>query len=238
MTANNEIGTLQDIDAIGQIACENGIVFHSDCVQALLTQPIDVSDIRRLNMASFSSHKIHGLKGTGCLYIGDGIKLAPLAYGGLQERGISPGTENVLGAVAFGQGVDTLKSVRKDLNTSLSVLKSKLISESVKTIPSIKINGHPTLSVPSIANISFPGCDSEALQLLLDCKHIFVSGGAACSTEQHRPSRILRAIGCTDNEVNSAIRFSFGRFNTLDEIEYVVPILAGCVERLRAINSV
>ncbi len=223
--ANNEIGTIQDIEKIGKICHENKILFHVDAVQSFCKLDINVNK-NNIDLLSFSSHKIHGPKGVAGLYIRNGIKLKPLMSGGDQEQGLRPGTENVQGIFGFSLAV-TLDQ-QKD---QILKLNKYLLNELLK-IPNTKLNG-PLDRLYNNINISFIGCEAESLLMHLDHFGIAVSSGSACTSKKIEPSKVLTAIGKSRKEALSSIRFSLSKYNTKKELDYVISKVKYVVEKLR-----
>lgn len=235
MAANNEVGTIQNIKTISQIAHERDILFHTDAVQALGAFRIDVEDLG-IDAMSISSHKIHGPKGVGALYVKKGVKIDPYMLGGEQEHGYRAGTYNTPAIVGFGKACEVAMN-----NYILDNRKSKsnrdyFAGKVMEVIPNVIINGHMHQRLPGILSLSFECIDGEALMCLLDMKGICVSTGAACSTGSVEPSHVLMAMGKSVEDARSTVRFSFDPSNTREEIDYVVEQLADCVERLRNLS--
>ena len=222
MYANNEIGTIQPIRAIAQIAKKNNIIFHTDAVQAVGNVPIDVmrDDI---DMLSMSAHKINGPKGIGVLYIKNGIQLEKFMNGGHQEKNKRAGTENVAGIVGMGKACEIAnKNLYRHINI-LTKLRDYYILRLQNELPDkIRINGSMNNRLPGNANISFEGIEASELIFKLDERNICVSSGSACSSGNASPSHVLTAIGTPEKYLGSAIRTTFGENNTFEEIEYLV----------------
>ncbi len=222
MYANNEIGTIQPIRAIAQIAKKNNIIFHTDAVQAVGNVPIDVmrDDI---DMLSMSAHKINGPKGIGVLYIKNGIQLEKFMNGGHQEKDKRAGTENVAGIVGMGKACEIAnKNLYRHINI-LTKLRDYYILRLQNELPDkIRINGSMNNRLPGNANISFEGIEASELIFKLDERNICVSSGSACSSGNASPSHVLTAIGTPEKYLGSAIRTTFGENNTFEEIEYLV----------------
>ena len=225
MSANNEIGTIQPIKQIAQIAHTNDIAFHTDAVQAIGNMPIDVSRLE-IDMLSLSGHKIHAPKGIGALYIKNGIKIEKVINGGHQEKDKRAGTENVAGIVGLGKACEI---ANKNMDThikNLTRLRDYYIKRLQREIPDkIRINGTMEYRLPGNANVSFEGVDSGELIYKLDEKGICVSAGSACSSGNSSPSHVLSAINVPEKYLNSAIRTTFGDNNTFEEIDYFVKVL-------------
>ncbi len=235
MHANNEVGTVEPISEIAKIAKERGIVFHTDAVQSF--GKID-TDVNRLgvDLFSISGHKIHAPKGIGALYIRKGVKIAPLFYGGHHERGIRPGTENVPYIVGLGTAVELIKSDFEKNAAYLELLRRELSDGIKKSIPYIQVAGHPEKRLPNILNVYFNYIEGESIILNLDLKGVAVATGSACTSGSLEPSHVLTAMGITADISQGAIRFSLSRYNTRDDIKYVLAILPGIIEKLRAMS--
>lgn len=235
MFANNEIGTIQPVAEIGKIAHENGILFHTDAVQAVGHVAIDVQTMN-IDMLSMSGHKFYGPKGIGALYIKKGIKLNPLIHGGAQERRRRAGTENVPGIVGIGVAAEL---ATKELTTEvprLTALRDKLIKGILDKVPYARLNGHPTDRLPGNANISFEFIEGESILLLLDYKNICASSGSACTSGSLDPSHVLLAIGLPHEKAHGSVRLSMGHFTTEEQVDYVIQELPPIIERLRQMS--
>jgi cysteine desulfurase len=232
MHANNELGTINPMQEIGGIARERGILFHTDAVQTYGKLPINVNKMD-IDLLSLSGHKIYGPKGIGALYMRRGVQIEKFFHGGKHERDRRAGTENVPAAVGLGKAAEICqKRMEEDLG-ELRNLSDELYSKITASIPGVYLNGHPGQRVPGIVNLSFDGAESESLLLSLDLKGIAVSNGSACTSGSIEPSHVLKALGLPKNLANSAIRFSLGRGNTVEEIDITVEALKEIVERLR-----
>ena len=231
MYANNEIGTIQPIRTIAQIAKKNNIIFHTDAVQAVGNVPIDVmrDDI---DMLSMSAHKINGPKGIGVLYIKNGIQLEKFMNGGHQEKDKRAGTENVAGIVGMGKACEIAnKNLYRHINI-LTKLRDYYILRLQNELPDkIRLNGSMNNRLPGNANISFEGIEASELIFKLDERNICVSSGSACSSGNASPSHVLTAIGTPEKYLGSAIRTTFGENNTFEEIEYLVRIIKNIISK-------
>lgn len=235
MFANNEIGTIQPITEIGEIAHQHGILFHTDAVQAVGHVNIDVKAMN-IDMLSMSGHKFYGPKGIGALYIRKGIKLNPLIHGGAQERRRRAGTENVPGIVGMGLAAEL---ATKELDTEiprLTALRDKLISAILEKVPYSRLNGHKTNRLPGNVNISFEFIEGESILLLLDYKGICASSGSACTSGSLDPSHVLLAIGLPHEKAHGSVRLSMGHFTTEEQVDYVIQELPPIIERLRQMS--
>ncbi len=237
MTVNNEIGTVQPIKEIGQIAQKHGIVFHTDAVQALGNVPIDVKEMG-IDLMSMSAHKIYGPKGIGALYIRKGVRISNYLHGGAQENKRRAGTENLPGIIGFGKAAELARLHFDDHVKHCSELRNYLIDEVLKKIPDTAVNGTMEYRHPGNANITFRYIEGEAMLLLLDAKGISVSTGSACSSTSLVPSHVLSSLGVPVEDIHGTLRFTVGDFTTKEDIDYVVETLAEIVERLRGISSV
>lgn len=235
MYANNEIGTIQPIKEIGEIAKEKNILFHTDAVQAVGHLNIDVKE-ENIDMLSLSAHKLHGPKGVGVLYIKKGVRIDNLLEGGAQERRKRAGTENVAGIVGLAKAMDMAYDNLEEKNEKLISLRDKLINEIETRIDHVKLNGHRTKRLPGNVNISFEFIEGESLLLSLDMMGIAASSGSACTSGALDPSHVLMAIGLTHEIAHGSLRLSLGDFNTEEEINYVVDQLEIIVDRLRKMS--
>jgi len=232
MTANNEIGTIQPVEAIGAVARERGVLFHTDAIQAV--GKIPVAPVKAgIDMLSISGHKFYGPKGVGALYVRRGIKLEPVLFGGSQERGLRPGTENVPAIVGFGKAIEIAVRHLEENSAVCSNLIRRLESEIVSTIKDMRINGAGGQRVCNTLNVSFKGVEAEALVARLDLAGISAATGAACTTGATQTSHVLKAMNQEASTAYSAIRFSVGRYNTVEEIDQVVGTLAGILNEMR-----
>ncbi|MDD4779828.1 MAG: cysteine desulfurase family protein [Tissierellia bacterium] len=234
---NNEIGTVQDLEDIIKIVKKknNKTKIHIDAIQAFGKIRIDVNKID-VDTISFSSHKIHGPKGVGGLYIKQGNKINSIIFGGHQEKGLRPGTENTPGIVGFGKASELLYNNFKEENDKLYELKKQYGNRLLEEIDDIKINSDLTnLGAPHILSVSFKNVKGEVLVHYLEQKEIYVSTGAACSSKAKNDNRVLNAINLERDYINGTIRMSFGYFNNFEEIEYVVKNIKECVNEIRDI---
>lgn len=221
MYANNEIGTIQPLKDIADIVHNHGILVHTDAVQAVGHIPVDIKDLN-VDLLTASAHKFHGPKGVGIIYTKNGIVLPPLISGGHQEGGRRGGTENTAGIVGAGLAIQKSMHELPNMADNLRVLSAHLISRIREELPIIKLNGHHVQRLPGIVSLSLPNMDGEALLLQLDLKDICVSTGSACNSGQLDPSHVLLATGIPIELANGTIRISFGKYNTLDEINPIV----------------
>jgi cysteine desulfurase len=235
MHANNETGTINPISEIGRIARERSILFHTDAVQSSCKVPFTVDELG-VDLLSLSAHKIHGPKGVGALYIREGAPLKPLIYGGHQEGSRRAGTENVAGIVGLAEAARLSWAGMKEETGRMKELRDRLERGLRERIPHTQLNGHPTLRLPNTLNLSFPFVESESLLLELDLKGVAVSSGSACTAGTGEPSHVLLAMGIPHEICRGALRFSLGRENTEEEIDYVLEVLPEIVERIRAMS--
>lgn len=232
MMANNEIGTIQNVSKIGEIAHQRNIIFHTDAVQAIGNIKINVKDMN-IDMLSMSAHKFYGPKGVGALYVKSGIDCERIQDGGHQERDKRAGTENVAGIVGIGKAIEIATHNLEQYNSKLLSLREFCISELTKNIDDIKINGDLNKRLPGNINISFKGCDASDILLELDKVGICASGGSACSSGSNEPSHVLIAIGLEREWLEGTIRITLGEDNTKEDIDYLVRNLIKIVSKLR-----
>ncbi len=232
MMANNEIGTIQNVSKIGEIAHQRNIIFHTDAVQAIGNIKINVKDMN-IDMLSMSAHKFYGPKGVGALYVKSGIDCERIQDGGHQERDKRAGTENVAGIVGIGKAIEIATHNLEQYNSKLLSLREYCISELRKNIDNIKINGDLNKRLPGNINISFKGCDASDILLELDKVGICASGGSACSSGSNEPSHVLIAIGLEREWLEGTIRITLGEDNTKEDIDYLVRNLIKIVSKLR-----
>lgn len=235
MFANNEIGTIQPIKEIGQIAKENGILFHTDAVQAFGHLRINVDELN-IDMLSASGHKFHGPKGAGIMYIRNSVKLEPLIHGGSQERKRRAGTHNVPGIVGMGAAIELAdKNLEANAEKEIAI-RDHLIERVMKEIPHVKLNGHKTNRLPNNANFSFSFIEGESMLMMLDAKGICCSSGSACTSGSLDPSHVLLAIGLPHEIAHGSLRVSMSEETTMEDIDYLVDNLKAIVERLRSMS--
>lgn len=235
MYANNEIGTIQPIQEIAKISKEKNIIFHTDAVQAVGSVKIDVKNLG-LDSLSLSSHKFYGPKGVGALYIKQGVKFDSLITGGHQERNKRAGTENVAGIVGMGKAIEIAYENLEKNNKKITFLRDYYIENIEKRIPYIKINGDRKYRLPGNANISFVFIEGEGVLLYLDLKGIYASSGSACTSGSLDPSHVLLAIGLSHEIAHGSLRITIGKYNTKQEIDYLVESLVEIVNKLRLMS--
>ncbi|NLY10579.1 MAG: cysteine desulfurase NifS [Firmicutes bacterium] len=231
MHANNEIGTIQPIKEIGEIAKKHNIVFHSDAVQTVGVLPIDVNELN-VDLLTFSAHKLYGPKGVGALYVRKGVRLGTLIHGGGQERKRRAGTENVAGIVGFAKAVELAVAEQKEVNQKVQELRERLF-KGLESIPHIRFNGSRTHRLPNNVNVCFEFIEGESLLLNLDMNGIAASSGSACTSGSLDPSHVLLAIGLSHEIAHGSLRLTLGKENTAEEVDYVVEKLEEIVQRLR-----
>lgn len=235
MFANNEIGTIMPIEEIGAIAREKGILFHTDAVQAVGMEEIDVEKMN-IDMLSLTGHKFGGPKGAGALYIKTGVNINRLIEGGAQERNRRAGTENVAAIVGLGRAIELATANIAAKKEHLAALRDSYIKQILEKIPFTRLNGHPTKRMASNANISFEFIEGESLLLMLDMKGIAASSGSACTSGSLDPSHVLLAIGLKHEIAHGSLRVTFGEENTMEDVSYIVSSLVEIVERLRSMS--
>ncbi len=239
MLANNEIGIIQPIRSLVEIAKakNNNTIFHSDAVQALGKIPINVNDLK-IDMMTISSHKINGPKGIGALFIKQGIHIKPIIFGGGQEMNLRSGTENVSAIVGFGKACEIWKEKLESVQTKISGLQRYMIDRIINEIPGSALNGSRENRIPNNVNFSFSGINGEDLLIKLDEYGIEASTGSACSSnKKQKASHVLKALGLTYDQVSGSIRFSIGYQNTLEELKIAVDTLKNLIIEFKKING-
>jgi len=235
MYANGEIGTLEPIKEIGEIAHEKNISFHVDAVAAEGQVPIGVTN-EHIDLLTLSSNDLYGPKGVGALYIKSGTRIQPIIQGGGQERGLRSGTEDVPGIVGMGKAAEIALKEMSSESLRLSGFRDRLIKGVLEKIPYSFLNGHPTKRLPNNANLRFSYIEGESLILSLDMEGVYVSSGSACTSKTLEPSHVLLNIGLAHEEAHGSLLFTLGRHTTEEDVEYVVEILPSIVKRLRMIS--
>jgi cysteine desulfurase len=238
MMANNETGVLQPVEEIGRVAAEAEVYFHTDGVQAAGKVPIDVQRIT-CDLLSISGHKMHAPQGVGALYVRKGTILRPMLYGGSHERSRRAGTENVPGIVALGKAAEIAKEAldRGDL-TQMAAMRDRLQERILSQVETIGVNGEGAPRVPNTTNIHFDCIEGEALVIALDLKGLAVSTGAACSSGAIEPSHVLTAMGLPPEQARASLRFSLGKQNTEEDVEFALSLIPPTVARLRELSPV
>jgi cysteine desulfurase len=235
MHANNEVGTIEPVEEIGEIAKAAGVYFHSDAVQTTGHIPVNV-DRLKVDLLSISGHKFYGPKGVGVLYIRKGTKLVPLIHGGAQEKGRRAGTENVPAIVGLGKAAELAgQEMNKEMEQQAR-LRDKLIKGLVQKIDHIRLNGHPRKRLPNNVNVSVDFVEGESVLLNLDLEGICASTGSACSSSSLEPSHVLLSLGIPPEQAHCSLRFTLGRENIESDVERVLEVLPGIVAKLRAMS--
>jgi len=237
MWANNETGVLFPIREIAELCKNNGVLCHTDAVQAAGKLKVSVKELG-VDFLSLSGHKLHAPKGVGLLYVKRHTKFQPYLLGGGQERGRRGGTENVAGIIAFGRAAELAASKLDTYATSVRQLRDKLEAGILERIPGTTRNGAAEPRLPNTSDLSFQGVEAEGVLMLLDQADICASSGSACTTGSLDPSHVLTAMGCSATRARASVRFSLGRFNTSAEVDYLLDRLPGIIEKLRANSPV
>ncbi len=235
MYANNETGTIFPVEEIARIAGERGVAFHCDAVQAVGKLPIDVKKLG-VSLLSISGHKLYAPKGVGALYIKRGVRVTPLIHGGHHERNRRAGTENVVGIVALGKASEIALRDMDEVASRVRMLRDRLEKGIMERIPHVRLNGHPEKRLPTTLNVSFKYIEGESILLNLDMKGIAASSGSACTSGSLEPSHVLMAMGIPPEIAHGSVRFSLGRNNTEEDIDYVLEVLPPIIERLRSMS--
>ncbi len=235
MMANNEIGTVEPIEALAKIAHAGGALFHTDAVQAIGSIKIDVKEMG-IDLLSLSGHKFHAPKGVGALYIRKGAKIQRLIYGGAQERGQRGGTENMASIVGLGKAIELATQNLEAHNEKLTAMRDRLIEGILHAIPETRLNGHPIERLPGNVNVSIRYIEGEGILIGLDLLGIAGSSGSACTSGSLDPSHVLLAIGLPHEIAHGSLRLSLSEDNTMEEVEHVIKSLTQVVERLRSMS--
>ena len=234
MFANNEIGTIQPIKEIGEIAKEHDIIFHTDAVQAYGHVPINVDEYH-IDMLSASGHKINGPKGIGIMYLRNSVKIGPFIHGGAQERNRRAGTHNVPGIVGFGKATEIAKETMAERSAYETKLRDRLI-EGLTAIPNSRLNGHRTNRLPNNVNVGFEFIEGESMLILLDQKGICGSSGSACTSGSLDPSHVLLAIGLPHEKAHGSLRLTLSEETTEEDVDFVIEQVKANVDRLRSMS--
>ena len=235
MYVNNEVGTIQPIKELAEVAHKYGALFHSDCVQAVPYKRIDVKELG-VDLMTLSGHKFYGPKGVGALYIRNGVKIDKLICGGGQERSQRGGTTNTPAIVGMAKALEIAVDEMDVNNAYIAKLRDHFVDRVLKEIPFVRFNGNREHRVPSIANFSFEFVEGEGILMLMDFNGIAVSSGSACSSGSLDPSHVLLAMGVPIEVSHGSIRFSFGKHNTLEEVDYTVDKLKDTISKLREMS--
>lgn len=237
MAVNNEVGTIQNIKTIAKTAHENGILFHTDAVQALGALRLDVQDME-IDALSISAHKIYGPKGIGALYVKNGVRIENLIDGGSQERGKRGGTLNVPAIAGFGKAAEIAVRDLVINQQKLRSIREYFLAKLKENIDYIQINGHPHQKIQGTVSVSFEMIEGESLLMLLDLDGVAVSTASACTSNSLLPSHVLKAMGIEDDLAQGTIRFSFGKNTSKADVDYALEVLTGAVKKLRAISPI
>ena len=232
MFANNEIGTIEPIKEIGRIAKEKGVIFHTDCVQAVGNVKIDVKELG-IDLLSLSSHKFYGPKGVGAIYINENVEFEKIQDGGHQEKNKRAGTENIAGIVGLAKAIELADKNLEKYNSKLITLRDFYFDEITKNIPNVKINGSKEKRLPGNANVSFKNVNGEQLLLELDSLGICASSGSACTSGQSEPSHVLTAIGLNAEYIQGSLRTTFGEENTKEDVEFLIKSIIEITNKIR-----
>lgn len=232
MFANNEIGTIEPIKEIGRIAKEKGVIFHTDCIQAVGNVKIDVKELG-IDLLSLSSHKFYGPKGVGAIYINENVEFEKIQDGGHQEKNKRAGTENIAGIVGLAKAIELADKNLEKYNNKLINLRDFYFDEITKNIPNVKINGSKEKRLPGNANVSFKNINGEQLLLELDSLGICASSGSACTSGQSEPSHVLTAIGLNAEYIQGSLRTTFGEENTKEDVEFLIKSIIEITNKIR-----
>ncbi|ABN58352.1 MULTISPECIES: cysteine desulfurase NifS [Methanoculleus] len=235
MAANNEIGTIQPIRAIAEVAHDHKIPFHTDAVQAIGAFPVDVDEMGA-DLLALSAHKFGGPKGTGALYIRKRTHIGTFMDGGAQERGKRAGTENVPGIVGLGRAIELAVAGMPRNAPRLAAMRDRLIRGILDAIPDTRLNGHPTERLANNVNVAFRYVEGESILLMLDALGVAASTGSACTSASLEPSHVLTSCGLAPEHAHGSLRLTLGYANTEEDVDYVLEVLPGIIERLRAIS--
>ena len=235
MAANNEVGTIQPLEQIGEIAKKHGVLFHTDAVQAFAHVPLNVETMH-IDLLSASAHKFHGPKGVGILYVRRGVKIAPFMDGGAQEKKRRAGTTNVAGIVAMGEAATEALANMEAVAAQEAAIRDHLIARIENEIPHCRLNGHRTQRLPGNVNFCFRFIEGEGMLMLLDAQGICASSGSACTSGSLDPSHVLLALGLPHEIAHGSLRLSLSEETTMEEADFVVDQLKGIIERLRGMS--
>ncbi len=236
MAANNETGTIQPIAELAKVAREKGILFHTDAVQQAGKRPIHVAELG-VDLLSISAHKLYGPKGVGALWVRRGVKINPVSIGGGHEQNRRAGTENFVSIIGFARACELAAERMETDEKKFAILSEKLYAGLKEKVDDFRINGSLSQRLPNTLNVSFPGLDGEAIIVGLDMEGIAVASGSACTSGATEPSHVLMALGLSEREALGSIRVSFGRDNTMEDVDYFLSVLPPIVERLKALSK-
>ena len=236
MWANNETGITFPIEKIADIVREKGAVFHSDAVQVVGKTPFSLRDMK-VNLLSMSGHKLHAPKGVGVLYVNRRMKFSPFLTGGGQEGGRRAGTQNTASIIALGKACEIAARQIAHEETAVKKMRDDFEAGILARVADVQVNGDRVHRLPNTTSLAFAGVESEAMLMLLDQRGICCSAGSACTTGQHEPSHVLRAMGCDDTRARSSLRFSFGRFNTAADVARALEIIPEIAEKVRRVAA-
>ena len=232
--ANNEVGTIEPVSAIGRLARERGITFHTDAVQTVGHIPVDVNELG-VDLLSISAHKLYGPKGIGALFIRKGTKLTSFIHGGAQEKGQRAGTENTPGIIGFGKAMEIAAGEMTSEARRLTRLRDRLIKGLLGLGGNVRLNGHPTKRLPNNINVTLDSINGGLVLAELEAEGIYASAGSACSSANPEPSHVLLALGLSAEQARSSLRFTLGRETTADDIQRLLEVLPGVIERCAAL---
>jgi cysteine desulfurase len=232
MWANNEVGTVQPVAGLAAAAAEYGVPFHSDAVQAVGQVPVDFAG-SGASALTVTGHKLGGPGGVGALLLGREVECTPVLHGGGQERDVRSGTLDVPGIVAFAVAAEVAVKAQQEFAARVGALRDELVERVREVVPDAVFTGDPVNRLPGNAHFSFPGCEGDALLLLLDAQGIACSTGSACSAGVAQPSHVLLAMGAEDDRARSSLRFTLGRTSTAEDVDALIAVLPGAVERAR-----
>lgn len=235
MWANNETGTIFPVEQMAEMAHEKGVMFHTDAVQAVGKVPMDLKSTK-IDMLSLSGHKLHAPKGIGVLYLRRGVRFRPLLRGGHQERGRRAGTEPAASVIALGMSCEMAQQHMEFENTHVKAMRDRLEQGILNAVPNCFVNGDPESRLPNTTNIAFEYVEGEAILMLLNKVGIAASSGSACTSGSLEPSHVMRAMGIPYTAAHGSIRFSFSRYNTMDEVEKVIAEVPAIIEKLRKLS--
>ncbi len=236
MAANNETGTIQPVAELAKVAREKGVLFHTDAVQMAGKRPIDVK-VWGVDLLTLSAHKLYGPKGVGALWVRRGVKIIPMLVGGGHEQNRRAGTENIVSIVGFAKACELASARMAEDENKVSALSEQLYAGLKEKVEDFRVNGSMQNRLPNTLNLSFPGLDGEAIIVGLDMEGIAVASGSACTSGATEPSHVLMALGISEREALGSIRVSFGRDNTIEDVDYFLSVLPPIIERLKNLSK-